>query len=199
MSSEISYYIFDCETSGLDAKRNEVTQVSIIRCSDRFQLNRYIKAEHPETAHPDALRITGRTLKDICMGDNKEDVVEFVEDFLNQDGKDPESRCMVGHNVHRFDTRFAHRLWDKVGKVFPANLWLDTIPFTKAYALKYGIPSEKFNLDASLDICGIVKRGEAHNAKTDTQNNYRLWVKLMESGVDYLSAIKRTPHELSVK
>ncbi len=196
MNVEIDYYVLDLESSGLDLKRHEVTQISIIRCSDRFQLNKFIKAEHPETASWEALKITGRTLKDIVTGENKEDVIEFVEGFLNQDGKDAESRCMVGHNVHRFDTRFTHALWEKVGKAFPAHLWLDTLPFTKAYALKYGIAAQKFNLDASLEIAGIVKKGEAHNAKIDTRNTYRLWKKLMESGTDYLSSMKRAPHLL---
>lgn len=194
--SEILYYILDLETSGLSEKKHEVTQISLIRCSDRHQLNKFIKAEHPETASYEALRITGRTLKDIVTGENKEDVIEFVESFLNQDGAEYENRCMVGHNVHRFDIRFAHTLWSKVGKTFPANLWLDTIPFTKSYATYNGIDANKFTLEASLDILGIRKTSEFHDAKLDTQNNYKLWTKLMNSGIDHLPHIKRVPHNI---
>jgi len=190
----LKFYLTDTETTGLDLKRNEVTQISIIRCADRHQLSKYIKAEHPETAHEDALRITGRTRADLLKGDSKESVVDACEKFLEEDGTTPEHRCMVGHNVHRFDQRFIHRLWEKCGKQFKSFLWLDTIPFTKAYAKKFGIESTSFNLPSSLNILKIAAKGQAHNAIGDSQNNYRLFVKLMESDVDYLDHIKRIPH-----
>jgi DNA polymerase III epsilon subunit-like protein len=192
----LNYYILDLETTGLSLAKHEVTQISIIRCADRNQLSKYIKAEFPENADPTALRITGRTMQDILSGDNKEDVVSVVDKFLAEDNSTPENRCMVGHNVHRFDLRFTHALWSKVGKVFPANLWLDTIPFTKAYATKKGIAADKFNLDASLEIAGIKKVGTAHNAIVDTRNNYKLWLKCVEEGIDHLPCIKRVPHSL---
>ena len=40
----------------------------------------------------------------------------------------------------------------------------------------------------------IEVKAELHNAVSDSQYNYRLWKKLMESGVDYLDHIKRIPH-----
>lgn len=193
-NSNLHFYLTDVETSGLSLERNEVTQISIIRCADRFQLSKYIKAEHPETAHEDALRITGRTRADLLKGDDKQFVVDACEKFLEEDGTSPEHRCMVGHNVHRFDQRFIHRLWEKCGRQFKSFLWLDTIPFTKAYAKQFGIESPSFNLPSSLNILKIASRGDAHNAIVDTQNNYRLFVKLMESGVDYLNHVKRIPH-----
>lgn len=196
--SELIYYLVDLESSGLSLERNEVTQISIIRCSDRHQLSKYIKAEHPETASDEALRITNRTRADLLKGDSKESVVEFCDDFFKQDGATPEHRCMVGHNVHRFDQRFTHELWRKCGKQFQAHLWLDTLPFTKAYAKKFGIESPSFNLPSSLNILKIAAKGVAHNAITDSQNNYRLWKKLMESGVDHLDHIKRVPHLLNI-
>lgn len=188
----------DTETSGLSSKIHEVVQISIIRCADRHQLSKYIIAEHPETASPEALRITGKTKADLLKGDPKEYVVDVVNAFLEQDGTTPEHRCMIGHNVHKFDCRFIHALWAKCGKEFPAYLWLDTIPFTKAYAAKFGIQSPGgFNLRASLDLCNIQVKGELHNAISDTQYNYRLWKKLMESGVDHVDHMKRKPHILN--
>ncbi len=191
-------YVIDLESSGLSSKIHEVTQISLIRCSDRNQLNKYIRAEHPELASEEALRITNRTKADLLKGDAKEHVVDIVHNFLEQDGVTPEHRCMIGHNVHKFDCRFTHALWSKCNLEFPANLWLDTIPFTKAYAKKFGISSPGgFNLRASLDIFNIEVKAELHNALIDTQYNYRLWKKLMESGVDYVDHIKRKPHILN--
>lgn len=195
---DIIYYCTDVESTGLSSQKHETVQISIIRCTDRHQLSKYIIAEHPETASPEALKITGKTYADLLKGDRKEDVVDFCHSFFEQDGLTPEHRCIVGHNVHRFDMRFLHTLWSKVGKEFPANLWLDTIPFTKAYAKKFGISSPGgFNLRASLDLVNIEVKHELHNALIDTQYNYRLWKKLMESGVDYVNHMKRKPHILN--
>jgi len=192
--------MIDLESSGLNIKTHEVVQISIIRCTDRHQLSKYIIAEHPETASEDALRITGKTRADLLKGDSKEYVIDVVDDFLHQDGLTAENRCMVGHNVHRFDCRFTHALWGKVGKEFPAHLWLDTLPFVKAYASKFGIASPGgFNLRASLDLCNIEVKQSLHNAISDSQYNYRLWKKLMDSGVDYVDHIKRKPHILGEK
>lgn len=196
--TDIQFYICDVESTGLSSKVHETVQLSIIRCADRHQLSKYIIAEHPETASPEALKITGKTHADLLNGDPKEHVVDLIDNFFAQDGTTPEHRCIIGHNVHRFDCRFIHALWEKVGKEFPAYLWLDTIPFTKAYAKKFGIESPGgFNLRASLDLCGIQVKGQMHNAIIDTQYNYRLWRKLMESGVDYVDHIKRKPHSLT--
>lgn len=186
--------MLDLETTGLSSEKHEVSQISVIRCSDKHQLNKYIKIEHPETVSMEALQVTGRTMQDLLKGEDKELVVKFVESFFSQDGANAESRCIVGHNVHRFDQRFCHALWNKVGRDFPAHLWLDTIPFTKAFAVKKGISSNSFNLQASMDVVGIQTKGQMHNALNDTRNNYKLWMKLMESGIDHLPHIKRIPH-----
>jgi DNA polymerase III epsilon subunit-like protein len=196
--SEIIYYGLDLETTGLGINNAEVTQISIIRYSDRHQLSKYIIAEHPETASDEALRVTGRTRADLLKGDPKEYVVDLVDNFFAQDGTTPEHRCMVGHNVHRFDCRFSHALWEKCKKEFQGHLWLDTLPFTKSYASKFGISSPGgFNLRASLDLVNIEVKHQMHNAIIDTQYNYRLWKKLMESGVDYVDHMKRKPHKLN--
>lgn len=190
------YYILDEETTGVDSKKHEIIQISIIRCSDRHQLSKFIKSEYPQHASFAALAVTGRTFLDLHRGEAKEDVVDICDNFFNEDGLTNEHRCIVGHNVHRFDLRFTHALWKKCNKVFPANLWLDTLPFIKAYAIKKGIDSKSFKLEAACDLIGIKTAGMQHNAISDTRNNYKLWLKLMDSGVDYLPFIKRAPHIL---
>ena len=195
---ELQWYLIDTETTGLSSKVHETVQVSIIRCKDRHQLSKYIIAEHPERASPEALRITGKTKADLLKGDPKEHVVDICHNFLEEDGTTPEHRVIIGHNIHRFDMRFLHSLWEKCGKEFPAYLWLDTIPFTKAYATKFGIASPGgFNLRASLDLVNIEVKQELHNAISDSQYNYRLWKKLMDSGIDYVDHMKRKPHILN--
>lgn len=191
----IHYYVIDLETTGLRSGYHEVTQVSIIRGSDRHQLNKYIKAEHVNRASPKALEVTGRTYADLSNGEDKEPVVKFCNKFLDEDGTDPEHLCMIGHNAHRFDKKFAHALWESVGMEFPAHLWLDTLPSTKAFAVKNGIYSASFNLENCMRIVGVKPRAGMHNAVSDTQNTYILWQKLEKGGVDMLPYTKRLPHK----
>ena len=188
------YYVIDTETTGLKAGYNEMTEVGIIRCTDRVQLWRQIRCEFPERANFDALAITKKTMADLDKGHVKEDVVEECLKFFNEDGATPAHRCIVAHNA-AFDRRFLHALWTSCGKEFPAHLWLDTISLTKSYAKKIGLVKPKVNLHAACDIVGINKISEAHNAKVDSRNTYLLHRNLVEDKkVDYLPFIKSALH-----
>jgi len=191
----LSYYVVDLETSGLSSIMHEPTEISIIRCKDRVQLTRMIKCKHPERANFDALRITGKTMSDLRNGDDLKDVVEECDKFLKEDNLTREHRCVIGHNIITFDKKFLHVMWASVGKEFPCNLYLDTIPLTKLFAKREGIITRKFNLHASCDMLGIKKYAEKHGAKVDTRNNYLLWKALVEDKkIDYLPLIKNLPH-----
>jgi DNA polymerase III epsilon subunit-like protein len=192
----INYYIVDTETTGTKAGYHEITQVSIIRASDRVQLNKYIRPEFPERTSQDALTYTGRTMADLDKGDSKEAVVQICNDFFFEDGCEPEDRCIIGHNIVVFDKKFLYALWGSVGKPFPANLWLDTIPYIKAFIRAKGLTEKKFNLNLSCELVGIKPKEGAHNAVTDTQNNYLLWEALKKEGLPSLPHIKRFAHVL---
>lgn len=191
--SKLEYYIIDTETTGLKAGHNEVTEISIIRCKDRHQLTRRIKAEHPERASDMALEITGLTFEDLLNGDKKEDVVTACETFFNQDGKTPEHRCMVAHNAS-FDKRFCHALWESCNKQFPSVIWLDTIKLAKLWSKKVGIKPDNFKLGTVLKFAAIKPMPGAHDAGSDARNTYLFWKKAMDNDLDYLAATKRYPH-----
>ena len=142
------------------------------------------------------MAITKKTLADLEKGFTKEQVVEECDRFFNEDGLTPAHRCIVGHNIFTFDKRFLFALWESVGKIFPATLWLDTIPMTRAYAKQIGLVKPKVNLHAACDILGVKKISEAHNAKVDSRNSYLLWKNLVEEKkVDYLPFIKTAIHQ----
>jgi DNA polymerase III epsilon subunit-like protein len=143
-----------------------------------------------------ALEVTGRTRADLLKGGTREEAVESCNKFFEQDGATPEHRCIIGHNIQRFDRNFLFALWESVGKTFPANLWLDTLPATKEYAKTAGIQSSSFNLENALIITGCNARSGQHNAIVDTQNNYILWNKLEKYGVDFLKFTQRRAHEV---
>ena len=202
--SGIEYYVCDLETTGLNSTTQETVEISIIRCSDRVQLTEFIRAEKPETASYDALRITGKTLADLQKGNSKESVVEKVEAFFQQDGLTPAHRCIIGHNIISFDKRFIHALYEKCNRSFPANLWLDTVAMTKQLLkktdpttlqiTKTATGKTSTQLHACCDMFEVKKISGAHASKVDSQNTYLLWKKLMEKGVDHLPLIKTFEH-----
>lgn len=189
----MNYYIIDVETTGLKVGYHEVTQVSIIRCTDRYQLNRFIRAEYPQRADSRALEATGRKRSDILTGVSKLEAIEACENFISEDGQTPEHRCFIGHNVS-FDRRFVHQLWNSQQKEFPAVCWLDTMACAKLYMTRHlGLEKPKKGLHDALQNCGLKPRSGAHNAISDTQNTYILHDHLVKQGFDFLPHIKRIP------
>lgn len=192
--SGLLFYVIDTETTGLKANYHEMTEIGIIRCTDRVQLWRQIKCEWPERANFDALAITKKTLADLERGADRSTIVDECERFFNEDGATPAHRCIIAHNAP-FDRKFLHALWEQVGREFPANLWLDTMSLTRDYAKKIGLVKPKVNLHASLDILGIKKISEAHNAKVDSRNTYLLHRNLIDvQKIDYLPFVKTFVH-----
>lgn len=191
----LHFYVIDTETTGLSDKYHEMTEIGIIRYTDRVQLHRCIKCDHPERANFDALKVTKKTMADLRKGHSKAEVIAECNKFFAEDGATPDARVIVGHNIISFDKRFLHAFWDSQGEVFPANLWLDTIALTKVYMKKVGINSRKTNLHAACDYVGIKKLSEAHNAKVDSRNTFLLHRDLVEvKNIDYLPHIKTHPH-----
>lgn len=188
--SGLFYYILDTETGGLSPKTAEMTQISIIRCSDLVQLNRYIKIEYPEKVNRDALIKTGRTYRDLLKGEPRAAVVDRVNSFFEEDGLTPEHRCIVAHNAS-FDQRFCYAEWEAVGKKFPAVHWLDTRPMAKKYAMKLGLEKPSMTLESILKFAEIDGFKNFHNAIDDTRNLYLFWKKSVDLGIDYLDCIKR--------
>lgn len=200
------YYVIDTETTGLKAGYNEMTEIGIIRYTDRVQLWRQIKCEYPERANFDALKITKKTMADLDKGHENDKVVEECERFFAEDGATPGHRVIVAHNAP-FDRRFLHALWERNGKQFPANIWLDTIAMTKKYIetvdpstipiVKTATGKTSTQLHACCDMVGIKKISEAHNAKVDSRNTYLLFRNLLEEKkVDHLRMLKTEVHAL---
>lgn len=190
----LNYYIIDTETTGLKVGYHEVTQISIIRCSDRHQLNYFIRAQYPARASAEALKVTGRTMADLSIGVSRKEAIEGCNRFLLEDGQTSEHRCIIAHNAS-FDRRFCHDLWTSSGLEFPANCWLCTMAAVKDYMTKYlGIDKAKKGLHDSMKTCGLKPRTGAHNAISDTQNTYILHNHLNKEGFDLLPYIKRFAH-----
>ena len=195
----LSYYLCDTEETGLMVGHHEIIEISVINATNLTQLTRIIRADKPENASLDALRITNKTFNDLKKGCSKQKAIEDFEEFINQDGLTPAHRCLVGHNIISFDRRFLIHLWESFNKEFPFHLYLDTIHLMRAYAKKLQLIKPKLNLTASCEIMKIANLNtDWHSAKGDVQNTFFLWQKLMAE-VDYLQHIKTMPHYLNKK
>lgn len=185
----MEYYVLDTETTGLTVGYHQVVEISIIRVSNKVQLTKQIRCTYPQRASLDSLRIIGKTKQELLQGISIMEAIEVCNKFMNEDGLSPKQRCIIAHNAP-FDKRFCHEMWESYASLFPADYWIDTMALMRSYNKTAGIKS-KVNLQDSLDSLGIVKVAGLHNAKSDTQNTYKLWKKLTEDlKVDYLQFIK---------
>lgn len=206
----IQYYVLDTETTGLKPGWNEINQLSIIRDSDKFQKTFHIKVKHPERASAEALAIQKISKADLYKGQDIEDVIKEVDKFLLEDNLNPESRCIIGHNI-QFDRKFCQTTWEANKQKFLANLWLCTKKFYKHYVTKVGSeivmkkqaavqPGEtkvKFGQDLCLVGAGFQPKLGAHSAAMDTQNCYTLWKFLMNENLNHVRVIENLPHRIA--
>lgn len=202
----LNYYILDLETTGLNSTFHEVCEISVIRAADKVQLTKMVRCERPEDASFDALQMLNKTISDLRAGFDKEQVVKEVNNFMALDGGDTASRCIVGHNIVKFDKRFLHEMWASVGSTFPADLYLDTMDLTKQFIKLYNpeVPSlhktasgrTSTKLHSALYLTGTtVITNQMHTAKSDTRNTFMLWKKMVDDHkMDYLPHIKSFPH-----
>lgn len=207
--SGITYYCIDTETNGIKSGFHEMTEIGVIKASNYVQLWKKIKCDYPERSSWDALKITGKTMADLAIGETKEDIVNLTNKFLNEDGLTPAHRCIIAHNA-AFDRRFLHALWESVGKEFPASLWLDTIALTSEFIKKSDPKTLNITktatgkisktLHAACDLVGIKKIAEAHNARVDSRNTILLWKALVETHkIDYIPHIKTFVHSIATQ
>lgn len=188
--AELQYYIIDVETNGLSHQMHEMTEISVIRLSDKVQISRNIKCKYPERSSLDSLRITHKTMEDLKNGDDPEKVINDVNNFLAQDGAKDTERCIIAHNAN-FDVKFCNAMWQNYGSIFPFRYQLCTWQMSKFFLKKIGETKQKSNLSDICDFFKLKKYANAHSAKTDTRHTYHLYNRLIsESYIDVLNFIK---------
>lgn len=174
-----NYIVFDCETGGLDEKKNPITQYaaivldgSTLKEIDRWET--FVKPYGDLKIEKQALDATMVSMSDINRGLSLEDFVataiEFWETNLIKTKKREMGRLVpVGHNV-TFDIGFINYALNLV-KMGNVENWMypnfiDTFPLSK---LAWGIKGdEKLNLTASVERAGI-KITDAHGAMNDVE------------------------------
>lgn len=178
---DYSIYVLDCETTGLDAIKYDVIEVSIQRLSDGEQKTWYMQPTNPSCYEVGALRVNGHKIEDLrhetAEGRNKymdprKAIIE-IENWLLDDGSPNQLRCLAGQNIS-FDIEMLKRLWEKCGSsdTFPfGRRYLDTMviemfmDFCRDGALK---DENKYNLGTIIKKYGV-KNEKAHTADADVR------------------------------
>jgi len=190
----MKFYLLDVETSGLDPTIHEITEFSIIRCSDLVQKTWYLKINNPKSVQPQALAITNKSIKELLSREKHlEDVIDDINAFIEEDKGSPNERVIIAHN-YSFDQRFCEKIWEKYNKTFPANMWECTMAMSRKY-IKTISPDEKrpeVKLAVLLNRFGIKQKEPLHSAATDCRATFRLRDFLLRQGVKEIQFIKKS-------
>lgn len=193
-----NYITLDVETGGKFATKdqktgehNGITQIAL-RVIDpiKFRLihsyDAFVKPYDGHTIHPDALKYTHVTMKDINNGIDVNVLTKnLVECFkiANKTGKYASAPIMIGHNLD-FDKGFLEylfgrknkNLYDFVQPFYYDTLWL--CKSTEAGQLKSDDVS-RYTLTSCCERFGISLKN-AHSATGDVQVTEQLFIKLLK-------------------
>jgi DNA polymerase III epsilon subunit-like protein len=204
---ELKYviYIIDTETTGLDAVKNDVIEISACRLTmgdevTRDQKTWYLKAMSPETIEDEALAINHHNKSDILWltkaGKDKyrlpSDVVVEIENWIAEDGLSSLDRIFAGQNP-QFDVNALTELWRKTGspETFPFLLTNNSrIIDTKMLAAMIDVCTGKrrryYNLGTLVKSFGV-KKAKAHTAEGDVQMTADLLLKMITPLIPIIS------------
>ena len=185
-----NYIVFDCETGGLKADENPITQIALLGLDAKTgkELGRYetyIKPYNDFKLEPVALQKTMVDINDLHRGANFKDVVRNIMEFCKQvaGGKLGQFTMpvMVGHNV-TFDVAFIEILFyladKRIQSCFANN---NDIPYyidTQQLARMFWPTAASIKLGDCCERAGI-RLVDAHGAMNDViaTKNLFLWYK----------------------
>lgn len=182
-------YVVDTETTGLDAEKNALIELSIYRLTDDCQKTWCLKPFDTDVIDAAALKINGHKLEDLKHETKigretylspQKTIVE-VENWMMEDGVTSEDRILLGQNPS-FDKAFMSKLWEKCDSkgTFPfGRKVMDTIQIVLLMDLAKGFKRQAYGLGALVESFGV-KKEKAHRADADTRMTKELWFKLLK-------------------
>lgn len=196
-TGEYIIYVIDTETTGLDADKHDIIEISAsrFRLSDPAkveQMTWYLKPLSPETMDQEALDINKHKREDLLhLTDfgketykKPEEVIVDIENWVMEDRMSAMDRFVCGQNV-TFDTVRMKKLWKKLksSSTFPFDFTnddriFDTKHFAGAIDLLLGRRRRYYNLGNLVKAFGVKKR-KAHRAEDDVAMTLDLMVAML--------------------
>jgi len=175
----------DTETTGLDPVKNEVFQIAYIveidgKLVDEVEIK--LRPERPETASPEALKVTGKTLEELSSYPPREEgfkkLIAGLEKHIDRFDRS-DKFIWIGQNPD-FDVRFVRRLFDEMGDKYYGS-WFDPRPadlisLAVACKTKGLIDPPNFKLGSLAECFDI--QFEAHDALADVKATREVWKRL---------------------
>lgn len=182
-------YIADVETTGLDAYKHDVIELSMHRLTDNIQHTWCLKPTNYQTIDSGALRVNGHKLEDLKhqtkFGAEKykdpNKIIIDIENWIAEDGVPTEKRLLVGQNI-AFDKIMLEQLWTKCNSkdTFPfGRKTLDTMQIEFFLDWCKGTLAEGYSLANLVKKYGV-KNEKAHTAEADVKATKEVFEKQVE-------------------
>ncbi len=185
--------VFDLETTGLNSKKDEPVQVTIIlvrlvdgQLVEIARFNTYIKPHVP--VEPEAAAVTGITDEFLADKPDETDVFPKIKELFDQ------ADYICGHNIVAFDVKFMTQMYERCGYPdgfnFSEEQMLDTLVACRDIVPKEEAPIDdkgkhSHRLQYMVDYFNVEVEGDFHDALTDVKSCVGLCEKLITEYEDY--------------
>lgn len=186
----------DVETTGLDSRKNSITQLSIIY--DEHPLierkNFFVRPLRGAEIDPVALQIQGKTLDDLAQYPPIDEVFPQLVEFLDRhiDRYDPDDKAIFGGFNARFDYDFISSWYSRATAllnmpdrnkygigVYVRSVFLDPLPILHLAHARGLISLPSYRLQSVCDHLGIPLM--AHDSMSDIRATRHLFIRLHEA------------------
>jgi len=180
----------DTETTGLDSKKNEITQLAyIIEINGKVELERDIKLrpKRPELASPKALAVQKKTLADLAAYPAREegfktfmgDLTKYVDRFSKYD-----KFTWVGQNAP-FDYGFVKEFMLAMGEQYHYAFFdyhlVDTLAIAAAFQMAGILQVPNLKLESLCGAYNVKLGSDAHDALYDTRATREVLLRMVKT------------------
>ncbi len=164
----LDFVALDVETTGLDEKRNEITEIGIVRFRKGVLVAEYSSLVKPKEKISEYVsNMTGITNEMVSHAPDFEEVVQEMLEFIGDD-------LVVGHNI-KFDIGMLDQALIRIDKPVLGNVVLDTLDIVSIL----NPTGSSFKLSHLAKVYGVLEEN-VHRAKDDSLMTANLYLRLVE-------------------
>lgn len=181
-----NYVVIDIETTGLDARYDDIIELSAIRFVDNIEVARFSSLVRPEWEIPSYIEeLTGITNDMLRTAPNISEILPEYLHFLD-------NSVLVGHNVN-FDINFIYDNAENIGMEFK-NDYIDTLRFSRKLLKEL----KNHKLDTVKNHFGITSEA-AHRALPDCIATHECYLKLKSLALEQFGCIEEFSKSFKAK